>query len=126
MGWRGELNHLEQAIHRDRKREQAKKARDTDTVLAEIREDLDQQARSLGLTPEAFRTLLEDPEAYKKFLELTNGNEFNIPIETNDNSELLKPKRTQIKSKYSGTIFNTTNWDPLFNRNVREKIEKDL
>lgn len=106
------------AINRERKRELAKRARDTDTVLSEIREQLDQRASDLGLSPQAYRNLLEDPEAYKKFLALTNGNGFN--------SELAKPKRTQVKSKHSGTIFNTTNWDPLFNRNVREKIEQDL
>lgn len=107
------------AINRERKRELAKRARDTDTVLTEIREQLDQNAHNLGLSPQAYRSLLEDPEAYKKFLALTNGNGF-------DSSELAKPKRTQVKSKHSGTIFNTTNWDPLFNKNLREKIEQDL
>ena len=126
MGWRGELNYQEQAIHRERKRHQAKRARSPDIVLAEIRENLKQQARTLGLTPEAFRSLLSEPEAYKKFLELTNGNGFNIPIEATGNSVLLKPKRTQVKSAYSGTVFDTTNWDPFFNKKARKKIEDGL
>ena len=78
---------------------------------------LNSRALELNITREHLDDLLSKPDEYHAFLRSRQPQHGEVVI---NQPEPLNPhlKRRQKKSQ-SGTVFDTTNWDPLFDRKKR-------
>ncbi|HET7098834.1 MAG TPA: hypothetical protein VFI61_01210 [Patescibacteria group bacterium] len=92
----------------------------SDETISEVIEVNKAIAYSLDLSDEAFHSLASDPENFLKYKELlaaeTQQTETHGEAVINSKNDKLNPNhKTQKTSKITGTVFNTTYWDPNFN-----------
>lgn len=116
---------IEGLLRKDARQKVARGAEErTDRVRSEIKEETDAQAAVYGLRPDVYRKLLENPSLWNDFYQ--RWQKINSQTKEVANDLLVSPRRTTVTSSHSGTVFDTTNWDPKFNRKLRTKITKDL
>lgn len=110
--WRIQLDRYDQALRREERNNIRKRARPEEEVFAEIDAKMRQAALDNGF---------DSVDEYRHFLDLQMHPELNESEESSQvsgaesSTGVLNPKnRTQKKSKRTGIIFDTTNWDAKF------------
>ncbi len=68
-------NRIEATLRREARNKVIRGATErTDRVLSTIKEELDARATIYDLSPEAYRSLLGNPDLYQKFIEIWQSN----------------------------------------------------